>query len=306
MRDHRRQLPLLVLTCAFLIPLVPERAEGQEPQTILPDSVSVRRVKCTGWCWEWLTQFLLGPTSTTASGELLLVNWGSEELTVTGIAMVARGDVSERLWVQSYDSLDLGPLPPLHTHTIHLDLSSVMANRSDRYAGEVRLRASGIEESLGTPLFIYTRNGPGRVILTLLLGFLVGRVVIRINESGGTSNLTKEASEHPKRWWIAGRLAGFRWKKGQAAWWVKALALLTGVAWTDEPNAHPFGVRAGLSSVLIAFAVYQGIRVLYLNDLTFGDNGIFDYAAVFAWAATTDGGQRFLTNFKWSPGSGKD
>lgn len=299
-RQSRLWMSALGVPVAFA--LSPFPLASQDTPTFFPDPLSVQRVSCPGdWC-KALAGLLLGPVASENSVPLVLANWGLDPLTITNIHMVATGETSEAFLEGTGDSLDVEGMT---AKLVHLRLPSLVSIRADRYVGEIRVRTEGVDDTASISFDLDVRDGPWLVILALLMGLLAGRLAVKINQSGGTDELSG--------WWnflLFPWAAGFLWKKGpagekngSAGWPAFIGSTLTGVAWTvDSSKKHQFRVRAGISATLLVVVIYEGLKLLYLNDATFGDNGILDYAAVFAWAVATDGGQRFVTNLGWDPG----
>ncbi|MGM0670029.1 MAG: hypothetical protein ACQET1_09945 [Gemmatimonadota bacterium] len=146
------------------------------------------------------------------------------------------------------------------------------------------------------PFFLYVRDGPLAFLVILVLGLLVGRLGLKIGDAG-----EKEIEDRSGGLWVGPHVAGFRWHGGpRPGRWARFFAVLSGVAWTPQSaKAAEFRTRVVGGLVVLGIAVYQGFRILYMGDPTFGDGGIFDYAAVLVWALAADGGQRYLANLKW-------
>ena len=222
-----------------------------------------------------------------------MANWGPSGLEITHVHLIATGDVSEKVLEVKGGSGDLGSLASMGPKILTLALPSLTHERADRFTGEIRVRVAEMEESLAVPFTLYLRNGAWWVIMHLLVGLLVGRLLVRINQTGSSESPTEKG-------WI--KVAGFTWGKGDVDRTQKIASTITGVAWTEEDAEQKhYRIRVGAGLILLAVAVYEGLKLLYFNDLTFGDNGFLDYAAVFAWGFGADAGQRFITNLRWFP-----
>lgn len=282
-------------------------ALAQEKPLRVPESVVANRVSC-GWrgC-RFLAARLFGPAATMDSAQLVLAKWGEDTLNVTRLRMMAVGDVTEALLFEPLDTLI--PLPHHHALGARIPLGALASIGADRYSGELRvwLEDEDTTEGVTVPFTLYVRNGPIPVLVTLLAGLLIGRLLLRINEAGSPGKPRKPRGIERFR-----PLAGFRWGGGKPpARGTRLLAAVSGVAWpslegpesTEQDRMEgEFRTRAGAAILVLAVALYQGFKVLYLNDPTFGDGGFLDMAAVFVWAFAADGGQRFLANFRWLDG----
>jgi hypothetical protein len=304
----RRCLWFICGSVAVSTALLPRFSSAQNVALSVPESVSVERVNCRESLCRGLAHVLLGPVVSKATAGFLLGNWGTAPATIVTIRLVAVGDVSGAFWeaegngrsqaeIRPRGQVNIRPwvLDSMSAELIPLGLPPLDTLRAGRYSGEIRVMAAGATESLKTSFSLSVRKGPWQVLLWLLVGLLLGRWLLKINKADPSGADGAKPKMYPS-------LSGFVWEKGKPDR-LGGLSLITGVAWTRQASKNPqFRTRAGASLLLLAVAVYEGLKLLYLDDVTFGDDGLLDYLVVFAWGFAADGGQRFITNLGWKPG----
>ena len=95
-------------------------------------------------------------------------------------------------------------------------------------------------------------------------------------------------------------MSGFRWREGAPDGLARALSGLSGVPWSRDDRVE--GYLRGLATLVLLFAALMGgLGQLYVNNSTFGDTFLVDYAAVFLWPFGADILARGLGNLKWLP-----
>lgn len=279
----------------------------------LPDSISAPRVACSAFPCRMVAQTLVGPAAIRGAADLVIGNTNREDTLVLHVRMMAVGDASGQLLTVDRGSV---LLPPWTAMAEAIPIDTLPGLRADRYAGAIWVRTEGIEQMSSVPFILYVKDGIIPFLTVLLLGFLLGRLGLKIGNAGtmtgggsdpnagekGTGGESGKAGGL-RKYLVSGfrSVSGFQWHGDQGPnGWRQSLAFLSGVAWTEDDDKMPqFRARALGGIVVLGMATYQGLKVLYLNNPTFGDGGVLDYAAVLVWALAADGGQRYLANLKW-------
>lgn len=158
--------------------------------------------------------------------------------------------------------------------------------RPDAYSGHLAITVADVPRPIEAELSVAVRHGPIIALVVLLIGIGLSRCFVKIGKTEGA-----EPKLVP--------FSGFVWRGPAPNPGIRFFAWFTGIPWPVGNATAAHWSRWLVFGVLIVAAGIEGTQLLYVNDATFGDTWITDYAGVFLWPFTADVILRGLGNLKW-------